>query len=349
MSDPIANGNPSDYIDRSPKDAVEEYIVDQQGQRQELTLKSEKGRLSVFTSWCNEHDIESMADLQSEHLDAYFVARRERHDLARVTLRQNQNSLQGFLRWAANQQYCPRNLLNHIRVVDFTGYPNSHNHYLPPTYGNQIVEYHRENNHGSERHAMIEIGWSTGLRPSSIRSLDVDDIHYDEQYIELKHRPKTGTPLKNASKSERKVAIPEQAARAIQDWITRPESQKVTDNYGRRPLFPSLQGRRHQRGICNILRIRPYQYLDVTPTDMASKGWSDGASHQSVADDCPPTVSPYDLRKSVAVRRLRNGIAVQEIASQMDCSEEVLRKWDDQMNKMAEMEHHRDGFDAEDE
>lgn len=349
MSDPVANGDPSDYIDQSPEDAVNEYIVDRQGQRQRTMLKRDKGHLSVFVNWCDKHNIESLADLQPEHLTTYCASRREHHGLTRATLKHSRNSLQRFLRWAAKQQYCPRSLLGHIRDVDIDGSTKRHDHYLLPKYGDQIVKHLRNNNHGSEKHAMVEIGWSTGFRTSTIRSLDVDDIHDDENYIELEHRPETGTPLKRGSESERRVTIPEQATRAIQGWITNPNRPDGTDNYDRRPLFPALHGRRQQSSIGKILRLWPCQYLDVTSVNMESTESFDAESHSAVARDCPPSVSPQTLRKSVAIKHLNKGIAIQEIASRMDCSEEVLREWYGQFNEAAEMEHCQDGFNAGDE
>lgn len=83
------------------------------------------------------------------------------------------------------------------------------------------------------------------MRVGAAHALDLDDYHPDEQYLEVHHRPETGTPIKNKEDGERLVALSEQICDLLNDWIDnkRPE---VTDDNEREPLLASPQGRAHR-------------------------------------------------------------------------------------------------------
>jgi len=49
--------------------------------------------------------------------------------------------------------------------------------------------------------------WKTGMRMSGLRSLDLGGFDEGQPALELRHRPDTGTPLKNKEKGERDVLI----------------------------------------------------------------------------------------------------------------------------------------------
>jgi len=61
--------------------------------------------------------------------------------------------------------------------------------------------------------------WHTMARCGAVRSLDLDDYDAEKQSLRFKHRPETGTPLKNKQTSERHVAISESLADLLDDWV----------------------------------------------------------------------------------------------------------------------------------
>ena len=65
----------------------------------------------------------------------------------------------------------------------------------------QLLEYLRQFEFATRTHALIEVLWHTGIRIGAAYSLDVEDYDREEQYLQLHHRPETGTQLKNKTEA----------------------------------------------------------------------------------------------------------------------------------------------------
>ncbi|MFC7028541.1 tyrosine-type recombinase/integrase [Halomicroarcula sp. GCM10025710] len=46
-------------------------------------------------------------------------------------------------------------------------------------------------------HVIMSMLWTTGMRIGTLRGLDVKDVHLDERWVNISHRPEGDTPLKN--------------------------------------------------------------------------------------------------------------------------------------------------------
>jgi len=76
------------------------------------------------------------------------------------------------------------------------------------------------------------------------RCSGVNDYDYnpEEQYVELHHRPESGTRLKNKEAGERYVALSSEVCDALDSYL-KYEREKAPDDYDRQPLFTSRHGR----------------------------------------------------------------------------------------------------------
>lgn len=77
-------------------------------------------------------------------------------------------------------------------------------------------------------------------------ALDFEDYLQGRNQIKVRHRPDTGTPLKNGKEAERMVNISGDVAEVLNDYIKLPRAD-VTDDYGREPLFTTRCGRLFQQ------------------------------------------------------------------------------------------------------
>lgn len=68
----------------------------------------------------------------------------------------------------------------------------------------------------------------SNLRLCSIHSIDVDDVYFEDKYVELEHRPESETTLKNGEDSERVVGLPDMVINAVQAWVENPDRPDVT-------------------------------------------------------------------------------------------------------------------------
>jgi len=121
-----------------------------------------------------------------------------------------------------------------------------------------LLEYYRNSDaeRARRRHAFLELAWYTGARQGALRGLDVRDLYIrlddDEQKrVEFRHRPETGTPLKNKIRGERPVGIPDRVARILSEYVGQYRYDSHDDS-GRQPLLASSRvgpgRRRSERG-----------------------------------------------------------------------------------------------------
>lgn len=103
---------------------------------------------------------------------------------------------------------------------------------------------------------------------SGLHSLDVGDVNLSDEQIRVCHRPDEGTRLKNGPDGERTVTFPALTMEIVADYIDSTRTD-VEDEYGRRPLFSSENGRmsksqlnRHAYAITT-----PCQYGVECPAD----------------------------------------------------------------------------------
>jgi len=146
--------------------------------------------------------------------------------------------------------------------------------------------------------------WHTMARCGAVRSLDLDDYDAEKQSLRFKHRPETGTPLKNKQTSERHVAISESLADLLDDWVEL-KRPAVTDEYGREPLITTTNGRIAKGTISGYAYkyTQPCRYKRRCPLDRNPET-CESTEHAKVSS-CPESVSPHPFRRGSITHWLR--------------------------------------------
>lgn len=90
--------------------------------------------------------------------------------------------------------------------------------------------------YASLRHVLSTTLWKTGIRSGTLRGLDLEDFKPEASTLEIKHRAKSGTRLKNKKRGEREIHLSDETMEILSDYTEyiRPD---VTDEHGRQPLF----------------------------------------------------------------------------------------------------------------
>lgn len=107
----------------------------------------------------------------------------------------------------------------------------------------------------------MELIWYCGLRSGSLRSVDLrdtTDIDSDPM-LDLKHRPLSGTPLKNGIDGERPVNLSQRVAEAFHEYI---EGNRIDlrDEYGRGPLLTTANGQLSEDTLKDTVYLQPHSY-----------------------------------------------------------------------------------------
>lgn len=183
-----------------------------------------------------------------------------------MTLKTNLITLRVFTKFLERINGVPEGLHRRIALPDMGNGEGVRNDMLSEEEAEQLLEYLEKFEYASKRHVMVGILWNTAMRISSLHSLDVGDVLEEENALRLEHRPEQGTTLKNGEGANRLVAVPQSLTNVLQDYIetNRPD---VEDEYGRKPLIASDQGRLLKNNIRRTIYYltRPCFYTDECP------------------------------------------------------------------------------------
>lgn len=225
-----------------PDEAVELYLADRKTELAEATLGAHRSRLSFFVKWCERKDIENLNELTGRKLHEYRLWRRNDGDLAPPSEKSQMDTLRVFVRYLTTIDAVEPGLDQKVRVPTITPDENSRDVMLDGEDAEEILEYLETYEYASVEHVTPSLLWRTMLRRGAAHSLDVRDYDPEDQFLEVVHRPDTGTPIKNGGSGERLIALSGKVCLLLDDWL-RDRRPDVVDDHGRRPLLASSRGR----------------------------------------------------------------------------------------------------------
>lgn len=207
-----------------------------------------------------------------------------------------------------------------------------------------LLEYLRKFEYASRAHVILEILWHTGIRLGALRSLDVDDYDGNAERLQIRHRPETGTPLKNGAEGERMVALNVEVCRIIENWIEH-HRHDVCDTHGREPLITSKNGRMNASSIRDaIYRItRPCYYTDQCPEGRVIDDCE--ASRYPDYSKCPVNVSPHSIRRGSITHFLTEDVPEKVVSDRMNVGQDVLDKHYNKRKESVKVEQRRNYLD----
>jgi len=225
-----------------PETAIKLYLTDKENDLAEASLEAHEYRLNHLVRWCDEQDITNFNTLTGRQLHEYRLWRRKEGDLSKVAEKTQMGTVHVFIRWLESIDGVEQDLSEKVLSLSITPDENSRDVMLDTERATEVLSYLERYEYATIDHVAIALMWHTMMRVGAVHALDIKDYDAEEQFLEVRHRPDTGTPIKNKGGGERLVALSDQVCSLIDDWLDnqRPE---VTDEHDRRPLLPSRQGR----------------------------------------------------------------------------------------------------------
>lgn len=328
----------------TPAEAKEMYLEARKQEVSEATLQGHHYRLKQFVRWCDEvSDIDNLNSLSGRDLQRFKTWRRDDGELKPVTLRNHLNTLRVFINWCESIDAVEDGLHQKLDALMpmLSKEAQQSDSILEPERASDILHYLRKFEYASREHVILELLWETGMRIGSLYSLDVDDYDSEEERLKLRHRPETGTALKNKQEGERMIALIPQTCRVIEDWL---ESQRheVEDEHGRSPLITTENGRMWKSGIRDrIYRVtRPCYFSGECPKgrDMEE---CEGTNY-STYSKCPLNVSPHDIRRGSITHYLTEDVPEKVVSDRMNVGQDVLDKHYDKRSEEVKVEQRRE-------
>ncbi|WP_158055326.1 tyrosine-type recombinase/integrase [Halorussus halophilus] len=331
----------------SPAEAKEMYLDARKREVSKSTLDGYHYRLKHFIRWCEQVEgIENMNNLSGRDLQRFKTWRRDDGDLKPISLEGQLDALRIFIRWCGSIDAVEPNLHEKFEALmpklDKTDEQSES--ILDTEQAEALLEYQRKFEHASRPHVIIELLWHTGIRLGALHALDVDDYDEEAERISLRHRPETGTPLKNGKEGERIVALSAEVCRSIEDWRDY-NRHDVEDENGREPLLTSRNGRMNRSSIRDSVYMvtRPCYYGADCPKGREPDDCE--AAEYGGYSKCPVNVSPHDIRRGSITHFLTEDVPEKVVSDRMNVGQDVLDKHYDKRDEEVKVEQRRGYLD----
>lgn len=316
----------------TPEDALEQYLQSRHDATAS-TVQNHRYRLNYFIQWFDEEsDLDELSELTGWHCEQFKNWRMENFDLNLVTLQYHIQTVRVFIRWCESVG-AVEGVSENIIVPTVSDAEKARDVHITHERAMQIIEYLCRYEWASTTHLVPHILYHTGMRRSSLHSLDVSDWNADEQYLAVRHRPEQGTALKLKSEGERNVSVTDsRLVEALEDWVDQ-QRPDVTDDHDREPLLASTRGRLHYKTISSICYkvTRPCYFAGSCPHDRDIDD-CEAIQYHSYSK-CPDSISSHPIRRSSITHHLDSDVPKAIVSERMDVSEKVLDQHYDARNK----------------
>lgn len=336
-ADQRRGGDPSDL---KPRVAKDRYLRRRAADSTEESLEGWLYRLKLFVEWCENLNIETVGELRGYDMDQYFEKRSA--EVAPSTLESEMWTLKMFCRFLEDLGAVEDGLAKSVRIPDLDPEDRSSSEKLSTERAAALLTHMRQDDalYGCRRHAFLELAWATGARQGGLRALDLRDFYISDQFVEFRHRPKTGTPLKNKLGGERPVALPEDVVDVLKHYI-RHERLDKDDEYGRQPLFATQKGRPASTSV------RTWCYLATLPCvrgecphgkERATCEWT----KYTQCSKCPSSRSPHPIRTGAITWLLNQGWPPEDVAERVNATVKTIEQHYDKADPQRRRQRLRD-------
>lgn len=331
-------------------EAIETFL----GEQTEYAPSTTRQYVSVlrfFNRWASQQDIDYASELTPLHVIQFRNWRQHRApvkvpSLKKITINSQMAKIRRFLRWCETINVVTPGLpetVDFIRIVDEE---DVRHEVLDPEKAQTIQRHLNKWQYATRDHVTWILKLEFGARTGDIRCVDIEDLELEgnHPYLQLRHRPDRGTRLKNGKQSERTIALSPEACRVLVDYLECNRIE-VVDEYGRRPLLTTTNGR------ISKSTIRSYSYKWTRPCKIGlgcPHGKDDDkcpAAGSKGAHKCPSSQSSHCARKGYLTYELNSGVDPVHLSGRCDVSEEVLSKHYDMRSEQEQMFVRRRAFE----
>lgn len=321
----------------APEKGMSLYLQSRSDELAERSLELHEKHIGSFVEWCAENGIENLNAVTARTVHEYRLSIKEGR--AQTTLSIYLGSVRQFVRFCESIEAIKGGVAEKIVLPDRV--ENASTVTLETEEATVILSYLRRFHYASRTHALMVLLWHTGIRTGTVQALDVRDFQVEHDRLQIRHRPQSDTPLKNAEKAERYIALATEVSEVLADYI---ESNRhpVTDEYDRSPLFTTRNG----RPVKNSIRRNIYAATRPCSTGRdcphnKNPDTCDAARRSNAASQCPSTVSGHPVRRGAITHHLRQDVPEKVVSDRMNVSEDVLDRHYDRRTEDEKTEQRR--------
>lgn len=361
----VGNGE-IELTSEHPVSVVEYFLAVHTDEWSKWTYRDYSYDLTRFLEYCEYAGLDDLSELSSRDLEGFKQWRKRDDNIGLATLHGQLANIRVFIRWCGTMEIVDSGLADEIDMPDLDDSDIVSYTRLDPETAERIIEYHSQFEYVTREFAEFVLMWTVLVRLGDVRSLDLDNYHREEGYIELEHDLEEDTPLKNGESDvegeggEREINLPDWVCEILNTYIdgtddaNHPRRIEVEDEYGRRPLFTTRYGRVSVSTLRrDLYRItQPCRHGASCPHDMDPE-LCEARNDNNLFSRCPSNVSPHPVRRGGICHQLKEGVPKDTICERADVSRKVLNKHYDLRTKeearrqrRTELRKHLEGYDS---
>lgn len=319
-----------------PDTARDMYLESRSGELAERSLELYAGHIDDFVDWLGAGDMRAVTarTLHEYRVDAAGGMARSSLSIALSTVRR-------FVAYCESAGGVAPGTAEKFELPDRDR--SARSEMLDADDAEEVLAYLRRYRYASREHALLLLLWHAGLRTGTAHALDAGDLEEERDRLRVRHRPGTGTPLKNGEDAERFVALSAGASEVLADYAAE-HRHDVTDGDGRRPLFTTRHGRPAKNTLRRVVyaATRPCEAGRGCPHGR-DPGECEAAQRSNDACKCPSSVSGHPVRRGAITHFLRSDVPEDAVSDRMDVSRDVLDAHYDRRSEGEKAEQRR-GF-----
>lgn len=315
----------SERPELTPEEAVERWLSARAVDSSDATVSTYRSNMSHVLDWlADQDDVQTVGDLGVWDVEAYQSTRRQ--EIAVSTAKNELGTLRLWLRWCARKGLVDDTLAESVDVPSPSKDDLVDETRLDPDAGVALVEHYTRTAPCREG-VLFAVLWTVGCRMGGFRALDVRDFDPEQGVLTFRHRPTSGTPLKNKTDGERAVTLTDDVADLVARYVD--IRDEVRDDFGRVPLVCS------ERGRPALSTIREWTYAATIPCragacphdrDPDTCDWTAVTN----ASQCPSSRSPHQVRTGSITWQLDQGVPVEAVSERVNSGVSTIRQHYDQ-------------------
>lgn len=320
------------------------YLGEKESGMKGQTRRSHKSRLSFFVEWFeDETDYATVDEVSRKDILKFKQWRFTDH--AVMTVKTQMDTLRQLLVFAENNGLMQQDVHVAAESPKTEDEDDVAHRAVDPDRVKRILDYLHKYEYGQRKTVELGLAWETAMRRSSLQALDIGDFNAEEGYISVQNRPEQGTRLKNGSDGERYIALRDETIELIQAWIDGPRPD-VTDEYGRRPLFATENGRISEGCLqMDIYQVLKPSYIGEECSCNPANGEDCHSPIKSDSYECEDSEGPHAIRSTAITYHLNQGWPIDRVSDRVNCKPKTIRKHYDEASKHEQMERRSDLLD----
>ena len=308
-----------------PEEAVSWYLRRRRNELAASSLKTHRSSLNHFIEWTNIVGIDNLNQLDGRKVQEYLDWRVEEapnsvDQLAPKSEKTQIDITRKFIEHCESIDAVQMGLHEKIPPFRVKKADEVREEMLEMDRIEEILSYLETYHYASRDHVIWTLLAEFGPRIGALQSLDVEDFHPDKDALSLRYLPEDGTSLKNDTKSERYVSLIRDTTADILKAYLENHRIEATDEYGRRPLLTTRNGR------IGSSTIRKIVYRWSCPNTRSDDCDHPDTMTQSNAWRCSNNACPHMVRRGVITYLLREDVPINVISDRCDVSPAVIKQ-----------------------